>query len=151
MAIVDPPPRPGSDEIPCIFPASRGIWPRSQRRVRSRLPPPAASLRTIGSAAARMGISRSPARWVDRLCAFPFQLCLTTGRSRGAPRLFRRHELLSLSRRADRALRRSLRSRGLLSFSSIFRPSASNTFSRAATAQNRNPETKRHLDRFSAG
>jgi hypothetical protein len=39
------------DEFPCIFPASREF--PIQRRVRSRLLPPAASLRTIGSSAAK--------------------------------------------------------------------------------------------------
>jgi hypothetical protein len=41
LAAVDTPPRPESIEIPCIFPASRGIF---RDRVRSRLLPPAVSL-----------------------------------------------------------------------------------------------------------
>ena len=52
------------DEFPCICPASREFRV-SQRRVRSRLPPPAVSRQTIGSSAAEVYVGRSPRRLED--------------------------------------------------------------------------------------
>jgi hypothetical protein len=58
-----------------------------------------------------VGVSRSAKRRVDRICAFPLQLCFPAAGSRRARRLLRRHELLPFSRRTDRSLPRSFRSR----------------------------------------